>query len=416
MTALQKMTVFITWLSVGIVQPVFSLLLLGKGAILTTLPAAIGVYSITVLTAEFPSGVFADIFGRKAAFMLSVLLNICAALILLFSHTFPFVIAVMFLLGLGRAFSSGSLDALIIDDCLAKFGKDYTVKVTSQLAVCQGLGVSIGALAGGFLPVWDGYGLHLGVKILLLTAAGILCLMFVKEKPVTKSERVPVTEHLRGCFAVVKVSDLIKVMLPCVFAAGFLLISVETYWQPVFASLVDTRQTPLLGVICFIGFGASTAGNFLMQKLRIRPDNLQRHYFRFKLLIGAFAVVLAAQTSASGFIVCYGILYFILGLSDITEQTLLNNRIPSDKRASLMSLLSLLTQSGGFAASGAAFIFIGLVGYGGIWVICGIFVLLVSLAGMILLRHAANGAEIENAAIHKQQETGLAGMHMHDLK
>ena len=69
MTALQKMTVFITWLSVGIVQPIFSLLLLGKGAILTTLPAAIGVYSITVLTAEFPSGVFADIFGRKAAFM-----------------------------------------------------------------------------------------------------------------------------------------------------------------------------------------------------------------------------------------------------------------------------------------------------------------------------------------------------------
>ena len=43
----------------GIIIPVLSLLLLARGATIETISLVIGLYSLTVIVAEFPSGVFA---------------------------------------------------------------------------------------------------------------------------------------------------------------------------------------------------------------------------------------------------------------------------------------------------------------------------------------------------------------------
>ena len=45
----------------GIILPVLSLLLLSRGATIETISLVIGLYSLTVILAEFPSGVFADL-------------------------------------------------------------------------------------------------------------------------------------------------------------------------------------------------------------------------------------------------------------------------------------------------------------------------------------------------------------------
>ncbi len=377
-------------------QPVLSLMLLGRNATLATLSIAIGIYTVTVLIFEFPSGVFADVYGRKNSFLLSVLLNIGSVLTLLFSHSILLIMAAMCLQGLSRAFSSGSLDALIIDDCLSKHGNGYTAKVTSQLAVSQTLGIALGALAGGFLPAWNGYALHLTAKIALTAVAGALCLAFIKETNKPKNERIPLKSHLRGCVNIVKLSSIIKVILLGVFAAGFLLIAVEIYWQPAFTDIADARYAPLLGVICFIGFGSATAGNLIMQKLNLKPETMRIMYFILKLLTGAAVILFAIQGSVPGFIIGYGAVYLMLGLTDITEQTLLNNCVPSHSRASLLSLLSLTSQTGGFIPSGFASIFIGLIGYGGIWIFSGIIIILVCFAGILLFRRTKPSVIMEN--------------------
>lgn len=386
----QRTIIFFSWLSVGIMQPVLSLLLLQRGATLATLSIAIGIYAVTVLIFEFPSGVFADVCGRKNAFLLSVLLNIGSVLTLLFSHSMVFLAAAMFMQGVSRAFSSGSLDALIIDDCLSRHGDDYTAKVTSQLAVSQTLGIAVGALAGGFIPAWNGYTLHLSAKIAFIAFAGVLCLVFVKEKNKQKSERVALGAHLRGCFDTVKFSAIIKAILLGVFAAGFVLIAVEIYWQPAYTDIADPRYAPLLGVICFIGFGSAAAGNLIMRKLGLKPRTMRAVYFVLKILTGAAVIVFAFQGSVPGFIIGYGAVYLMLGLTDIAEQTLLNNAVPSRSRASMLSLLSLTSQTGGLIASGFASIFIGLIGYGGIWIVSGMMIASVSCAGILLLGQTKN--------------------------
>ena len=71
MTPVQIAIVFGNSFGIGLLQPVLSLFLLARGCNLQTLAVVIGVYSVTVILAEVPSGVFADLHGRKVAYFLS---------------------------------------------------------------------------------------------------------------------------------------------------------------------------------------------------------------------------------------------------------------------------------------------------------------------------------------------------------
>ena len=125
--------------------PVLALALLAHGATLQNLSLFIGAYSFTVIAVEFPSGLFADLYGRKTAFVISTLLYLCCYGLLLCSHSGAMLLAAMIFNGLGRAFSSGSIDALAIDEAA---DDDALVKVTARLSMLESAGLSVGALAG----------------------------------------------------------------------------------------------------------------------------------------------------------------------------------------------------------------------------------------------------------------------------
>ena len=90
----------------------------------------------------------------------------------------------MILYGLGRALGSGSFDALFIDYYIDN-GKDKLHNITTRLSVLDALGLSAGALSGGFfpdisnnlLPSIGTYDLNIIVRI-VLTIAVIIYLFF----------------------------------------------------------------------------------------------------------------------------------------------------------------------------------------------------------------------------------------------
>ena len=114
-------------LALGVMAPVLSLTLLAHGATLGTLSLLMAVYSATVIVAEFPSGVFADLAGRKNAFLLSTALQMLSYGLLLSARSAPVLGLAMVANGLGRAFASGSIDALAIDQA----GEGALARVTA---------------------------------------------------------------------------------------------------------------------------------------------------------------------------------------------------------------------------------------------------------------------------------------------
>ena len=71
MRPVHKAILFLNTFGNGILSPVFSLILLARGCDFITLPLVMGVYSATVILCEVPTGVFADLFGRRRTFLLS---------------------------------------------------------------------------------------------------------------------------------------------------------------------------------------------------------------------------------------------------------------------------------------------------------------------------------------------------------
>ena len=73
-------------LSTGLMLPIMSLMIISRGAGTELLPLVIGVYSLTVILFEFPSGVFSDIFGRKKTFLISCSLMLLSLFLLSWKH------------------------------------------------------------------------------------------------------------------------------------------------------------------------------------------------------------------------------------------------------------------------------------------------------------------------------------------
>ena len=104
------------WFIIGIILPVITLLQLEKGLNLFQISISMSIYSATIVLLELPTGGLSDTIGRKKVYLISLIFNFSAASFLLFARSLQITILGFFLLGVGRAFSSGSLDAWFIDE------------------------------------------------------------------------------------------------------------------------------------------------------------------------------------------------------------------------------------------------------------------------------------------------------------
>lgn len=367
---------FLQAFSIGILAPVLSLTLLSKGISMTGLALIMGMYSLTAVSLELPSGILADFFGRKKTFLMAQIATACSIICIL-SGTLLFVCAGMVLLGMGRALSSGTLDAFYIDQMSKTIGMEKTV---SRVNLLDGVGLAAGAIVGGFLPVmsdriFDGaniYNAGLILRLILTAFITVLTGLYIKEIR-EESEEIQLTlkTHLKEGMDLITGSRLLQLIFLSVFATGFLLFSIETYWQPAFTLLPSSGEYLwLLGIISFLFFGASSVGiliaEYLTKFFRISP---KLFYIVARLLLSGAVVGLACSRIIPLFIVFLITQYLFFGMSNLLEGILINKAIPSNKRSSILSLSSLIMQSGGFAGSLLSSILVAKASVWTIWVL-----------------------------------------------
>lgn len=348
----------------GILAPVFTLALLAHGASLQSLSLFIGAYSFTVIAAEFPTGLFADLYGRKTSFSISVLLSFCCYGLLLFSQSSAMLLAALVLNGLGRAFPSGSIDALAIDEA----GDDATlVKVTARLSMLESVGLSVGALTGGLLSgIGTGYRGNLGANLILCLLLLTLTQCTVHEKPrrlahtsvIGSQETTALATECRPNLGVlVKQSmeflaqpGLVLMLFAFAMLTGFAMFTVETYWQPALADY--SAPAWLFGAVSFAGFGSVIVGSKLAEKLLMRSAHTGfQLLLSLKALLGCALLLLMPAGSAGVFTGIYMLTYLLLGGGGVVENTLLNREASASQRASILSLFSFVMQIGGLFAS-----------------------------------------------------------------
>lgn len=376
MAKISQIIILMNNFSLGIILPVLNLILLERGASLKTLPILIALYAVTVLCVELPSGICADLFGRKNVFLISCIFQFLSMVLLLLSNNMIWLIFVIICNGLSRSFASGSLDALIIDQALVSKGEDFLSKVTSRLAILEGIGLAVGGIAGGVISYLSGnYTMNIILRAGLTIVVLVLCVLFIKEMQKEKeTERIPLTEHIRLGKEIVFSTPNFKLIFAGVFFLGFFLITIETYWQPAFTQIAGlSGRVWLLGIITFFGFVASVSGNTAAHKLLQQFKNHKWKVYNInRIVLGICIVIFALQSSSAGYILGYAVIYFVLGVGNVAENTLINQYTPSNMRASVLSLSSLITQIGVMVSSLFSSIMISYLQIRGIWIVTGL--------------------------------------------
>ena len=143
---------FLVWFSTALPLALSVLLAQARGLSLFEVGFALGVYSLTIVLLEVPTGGLADSVGRKRVALLAFVLAALYNLAFLLAFSFPALLLAMILYGVSRALSSGALDAWFVDALQAA---DPQVDLQPALAGAESvslLALALGTVLGGALP------------------------------------------------------------------------------------------------------------------------------------------------------------------------------------------------------------------------------------------------------------------------
>ena len=133
---------FLVWLATALPLSLSVLLAQARGIGLAEVGLALGIYSLTVVALEVPTGGLADAVGRKRVALVAFALAALYNLAFLFAFSFPTLLLAMILYGVSRALSSGALDAWFVDALLAT---DPDTDLQPALAGAENAAVEVAA-------------------------------------------------------------------------------------------------------------------------------------------------------------------------------------------------------------------------------------------------------------------------------
>lgn len=165
---------------------VWVLLLAGRGFSLAQIGLAEGVFHLVSLCGELPSGLAADLLGRRQVLAASQGVQALSAIVMLFSQGMTGVLLSMALSALGYNLASGTREAMTYDS-LAQFGReeDYLALSARQNVVFR-LGKTAGTLFAGFAAVL-GFQISYAADV-LLSLAGLAAALSLIEPARSRSE------------------------------------------------------------------------------------------------------------------------------------------------------------------------------------------------------------------------------------
>jgi len=183
------------WLATALPLSLSVLLFQARGLDLFQIGVAMGVYSLTIVILEVPTGGLADAIGRKRAAVIAYAFLMGSSALLLFAFSFPAVLIAFIFYGVGRALSSGALDAWFVDALQAVDPQVDLQPYLARAGTFSFLALGVGTLLGSAIPVLfkalpvDGSAVLTPFSMPILFALGLKLLLVVLTSLLVQEDR-----------------------------------------------------------------------------------------------------------------------------------------------------------------------------------------------------------------------------------
>ena len=328
-----------------ITDAVWVALLAARGFSLWEIGLAESVFHVVSLLCEVPSGMAADLLGRKKALVFGGALAVTYNLLMAFA---PNLFAICFAMALNALYNtmfSGTFTALIYDSLKLEGREDEYIQVSANGSQISMLANAVGSLTS-LLKRFLGFA---GFYLLSAAFEGIstLACLFMKEPIVTEAQANRQKQTLRdlpGQFAQL-VKDSLQILhtspLAVKLIASSAVISVPSYLTKMFLQqrLVELGwPTEMLFLPLLLGGVSCVLGTEIGRRVRFR--SMRRFYAVCSLLCGA-GTLLVGVAPAWGGIFGMMLVQSVLEVYLLHESQKLNDAIPSDQRATIISVDSM---------------------------------------------------------------------------
>jgi len=332
--------------------PVLALFYIASQVSLQELSIIFSVFALATLIFEVPSGVIADLLGKKKTLLISRAFYILEIFLIAFFNGFWIFLIAKIASGIGVSLTSGTGDALIYDT-LKKQGREKEHKrISGILYMITGTSMAFVFIIGAFLFTIN-YKLPAIASLPLVILAFILT--FFLEEPYKNNKKVNSKnsfKHLKEAFRDFYKSSYVKYIA---FFSMFVFISVQIIF-PLVSAYLNLIKIPIY-LIGFISFLSAMSTVYASKKAHKIENKLGER--NSLLLMGLFSIVtvfLFSITIPYLGILFYFMISFIWGFYLVLINDYINKSIKTSHRATMISIKNFFNNLG-------VFILFPLIGY-----------------------------------------------------
>ena len=344
-----------TTLAQSLIWGVNTLFLLSVGLDIFQVMLVNAAYTVAQVVFEVPTGVVADTVGRRISYLLAVGTILVSTLLyvgfgLAGYGIWPFV-AASALLGVGYTFYTGAVDAWMVD-ALHSVGYEGRLEpIFARYGVMFGIFMLIGTTLGGLLGQVDLWIPYVARAVVLVPAflLGLLVMrdLGFKARPLTVGSFGRETRRIATDGVAYGLRDrVIRFIMFASLVQGVFFMYGFYSWQKYFLDLLGKDLVWVTGVIAALVGLTQILGNLLVGRITARvPDR----GLILMVCSGVTTVAVVGAALVQQFWVAvplYLVSTIAFGISMPVKQGWLNSRIPSEQRATIISLDALFGDGG----------------------------------------------------------------------
>jgi MFS family permease len=368
----------VTTVAASFIWGINTLFLLDAGLSNTEAFTANAFYTVGQVLFEIPTGVVADVRGRRFSFLLGAGTLMASTLLYyaMWQVHAPFYgwAAASILLGLGFTFFSGATEAWLVDALAATGGSRSLDKVFGRAQTVTGAAMLVGSVAGGVIAQVTSLGVPYLIRAAILGVALAIAFAFMHDIGFTPR---------RGDGTVAEVRSVVRgsidggwrnppvrwLMLAAPFTGGVGIFAFYAF-QPYLLQLYgDPTAYGIAGLAAAVVAGAQIVGGLTVPQAR--------RLFRRRtdaVITGAVitVVVLALVGLTANFwaaLMLMTVWALVFAIEGPLRQAFINGVIPTEQRATVLSFDNLMSSAGGVVLQPALGRTADVYGYGASYVV-----------------------------------------------
>lgn len=344
---LMKRNILLSYINSGLMWgrffiPVLALFYIASQVTLAQFSIIMSVFALSTFLLEIPTGVLADIIGKRKTLILSRAMYVLEVVMIAFFNGFWVFLIAKFISGIGVSLSSGTTSAMLFDSLKKmKKEKDYK-KVQGTSAFIGYISMAIVFVIGGYLFTLSP---KLPAKLSLIPLVIGFILTFFYTEPYKNSKKLTLKnsyEQLKKGLILFASNSYLKYLGMLTFLVGSSLIMMMNISSAYFKEILI--PVSFIGAISFI---ASMISAFFSK----RTHAIEARLGEEKCLFLSQVLVVIAVILMSFMVPYFGVLFYLLipvvnGFFNVLISDYANRNIDSSHRATMLSINNMFEDLG----------------------------------------------------------------------